>query len=281
MAFFDKSIEHAKDSLAEVSREAIDLAGERLSSVVKDGVSQAGTELKDVIWQASQEIDAKLDKISDELHAQRQFTKDDVRELVDYAGEKMGALMDERMVRAKLEISALVQEKVEYFKREIDGFFIERQRDLARERRRLFINVAIAILASLSLGFVSWLYHQYLGGGLDVFAIFRIIFASLAGGYAAYLALKLLRRWLSMSEHKKDTLFLVSRYWGVLRPESIFGTVVLVCLMAVLVGFLLFPDQIAQLTGSEKWLKTLREAYPMFRPLESPELIPAPRQPQA
>ena len=262
---FEKTIDHAKDSLAEVSREAIDLAGQRLSGVVKDGVTQAGSELKDVIWEASQVIDAKLDKISDELHEQRQFTKDDVRELVDYAGEQLGTLMDERIVRAKTEISTLAQEKVEYFKREIDSFFIERQRDLARERRRLFINVAIAILASLSLGFVSWLYHQYLGGGLDVFGVFRIVFASLAGGYAAYLAVKLLRRWLSMSEHKKDTLFLVSRYWGVLRPESIFGTLVLVCLMAVLVGFLLFPDQIAQLTGSEQWLKTLRKAYPMIR----------------
>jgi vacuolar-type H+-ATPase subunit H len=266
MALFDKTIEHAKDSLAEVSREAIDRASERLSEVVKDGVLQAGTELKDVIWRASQEIDTKLDKISEELHAQRQFTKDDVREMVDYAGERLSTVMDARIVHAKAEISALVQEKVEYFKREIDSFFIERQRDLARERRRLFINVAIAILASLSLGFVSWLYHQYLGGGIDVFAIFRIVFASLMGGYAAYLAVKLLRRWLLMSEHKKDTLFLVSRYWGALRPESIFGTVILVCLMAVLIGFLLFPEQIAQLTGSEKWLKALREAYPIFQP---------------
>jgi len=260
---FEKTIGNAKDSLAEVSRDAIDRAGERLSGVVKEGVVQAGTELKDVILEASQVIDAKLDKISEEIHAQRQFTKGDVRELVDYAGERMGALLDERMARAKVEISDLVQEKVEFFKHEIDSFFIERQRDLARERRRLFINVAIAILASLSLGFISWLYHQYLGGSLDVFAIFRIVFASLAGGYAAYLTVRVVRRWLSMSEHKKDTLFLVSRYWGVLRPVSIFGTLVLVCLMAVLVGFLLFPDQIAQLTGSEKWLDTLRKAYPM------------------
>lgn len=266
MALFDKTIDHAKESLAEVSREAIDHAGRRLSDVVREGVSQAGTELKDVIWQASQEIDAKLDKISDELHAQRQFTKDDVRELVDYAGEKLGALMDARIAHAKAEISSLVQEKVEYFKREIDAFFIERQRDLARERRRLFINIAIAVLASLSLGFVSWLYHQYIGGGLDMFAVFRIVLASLIGGYTAYLTVRLLRRWLSMSEHKKDTLFLVSRYWGVLRPESVFGTLVLVCLMAALAGLLLFPDQIARLTGSEALLRTLREAYPMFRP---------------
>lgn len=266
MALFGKTIDHAKESLAEVSRDAIDQAGTRLADVVKEGVGQAGSELKDVIWQASKEIDAKLDKISQEIHAQRQFTKGDVRELVDYAGDRLGALMDERIVRAKEEISTLVEEKVEYFKQEVDSFFIERQRDLARERRRLFINVAVAVLASLSLGFISWLYHQYLGGGIDVFAIFRIVFASLAGGYTAYLVVKLIRRWLSMSEHRKDTLFLVSRYWGVLRPESIFGTVVLVCLMAALVGFLLFPDQIAQLTGSEKWLKALREAYPMFGP---------------
>ena len=264
MALFDKTISNAKDSLAEVSREAIDHAGVRLADVVKVGVSQAGTELKDVIWKASQEIDTKLDKISEELHAQRQFTKDDVREMVDYAGERLSAVMDARIVHAKAEISSLVQEKVEYFKHEIDSFFIERQRDLARERRRLFINVAIAILASLSLGFVSWLYHQYLGGGLDVFAIFRIVFASLMGGYAAYLAVRLVRRWVSMSEHRKDTLFLVSRYWGALRPESIFGTVILVCLMAVLVGFLLFPDQIARLTGSEAWLQALREAFPFL-----------------
>lgn len=266
MALFEKSISYAKDSLAEVSREAIDRAGERLSDVVKDGVSQAGVELKDVILQASQEIDVKLDKISQELHEQRQFTKDDVRELVDYAGEKLGTLMDERIVRAKLEISELVQDKVEYFKREVDSFFIERQRDLARERRRLFLNVAVAILASLSLGFVSWLYHQTLGGRLDLFTIFRIVFASLAGGYGAWLAIKLLRRWRSMSEHRKDTLFLVSRYWGVLRPESIFGTLLLVCLMAVLVGFLLFPDQFAHWAGGEAWLGRLRQAFPFLHP---------------
>ncbi len=265
MAFFDKSIEHAKDSLAEVSRDAIDRAGDRLANVVQVGVGQAGSELKEVIWKASQEIDSKLDKISDELHAQRKFTKDDVREMVDYAGERFGAVMDARMAHAKIEISGLVQEKVEYFKHEIDSFFIQRQRDLARERRQLFINIAIAIFASLSLGFVSWLYHQYLGGDMDLFSLFRIISASLAGGYAAYLIGRLVRRWMSLSEHKKDTLYVVSRYWGALRPGSVFGALVLVCLMTALVGFLLFPEQLARLTGGEQLLKWIRTAFPGVR----------------
>ncbi len=265
MAFFEKSITHAKDSLAEVSREAIDHAGERLAGVVQIGVAQAGTELKDVIWKASQEIDAKLDKISDELHAQRQFTKDDVRELVDYAGERLGTVMDARIAHARTEIAGLVQEKVEYFKHEIDTFFIERQRDLARERRQLFVNIAIAILASLSLGFVSWLYHQYVGGDMDIFSLFRIVFASLAAGYVVYLAGRLVRRWMGLSEHKKDTLYVVSRYWGALRPQSVFGTLILVCVMTALVGFLLFPEQLARLAGGEQLLAWFRTAFPGVR----------------
>ena len=265
MAFFEKSITHAKDSLAEVSREAIDHAGERLAGVVQIGVAQAGTELKDVIWKASQEIDAKLDKISEELHSQRQFTKDDVRELVDYAGERLGTIMDARIVHARTEISGLVQEKVEYFKHEIDTFFIERQRDLARERRQLFINIAIAIFASLSLGFISWLYHQYLGGDMDLFSLFRIVFASLAGGYAVYLVGRILRRWMAMSEHKKDTLYVVSRYWGALRPGSIFSAVILVCVMTALAGFLLFPEHLANITGGKKLLEWFHTAFPGIR----------------
>ena len=262
MAFFEKSIEHAKDSLAEVSREAIDHAGERLAGVVQVGVAQAGTELKDVIWKASQEIDTKLEKISDEIHAQRQFTKDDVRELVDYAGERLGLVMDARIAHARTEISGLVQEKVEYFKHEIDTFFIERQRDLARERRQLFVNIAIAIFASLSLGFVSWLYHQYVGGDRDIFTLFRIVFASLAAGYVVYLVGRLVRRWMGLSEHKKDTIYVVSRYWGALRPQSVFGTLILVCVTTALVGFLLFPEQLARLAGGEQLLEWFRTAFP-------------------
>ena len=82
MAWFEKEISYAKDSLSEVSEQAIDRAGERLTGVVKDGVAQAGQELREVIQHAGEEIDAKLDKITQELHNQRQFTKDDVRELV-------------------------------------------------------------------------------------------------------------------------------------------------------------------------------------------------------
>lgn len=262
MAWFEKEMNYAKDSLAQVSEQAIDRAGERLANVVKEGVSGAGRELRDVILHASEEIDVKLDKISQELHNQRQFTKDDVKEMVDYAADRLSAVLDERVAVAKREISSLVQEKVEYFKAEIDDFFIRRQQDLSRERRRLFINVLIAVSASFLVGGVSWLYHRWVGGTLDIFGIFRILLASLTGGYLVYLAISLVRRWLTMSEHKKDAMYLTMRYWGVLRPESIFFNLVLICVLALLLGLLLFPEILTALPGGKTLLEIVRGVFP-------------------
>lgn len=262
MAWFEKEITYAKDSLTEVSEQAIDRAGERLTNVVKEGVAQAGQELRDVVQHAGEEIDLKLDKISQELHNQRQFTKDDVRELVDYAADKLSTVLDERVAVAKREISDLVQEKVEYFKLEVDDFFVRRQEDLARERRRLFFNVLIAVSASFLVGAVSWLYHRFMGGTLDIFGVFRILFASLTAGYVVYLAASLVRRWMTMSEHKKDAMYLTMRYWGVLRPESIFMNLVLLCVLALLFGLLLFPDVLAVLPGGKALLELARGALP-------------------
>lgn len=264
MAWFEKEMNFAKDSLAQVSEQAIDRAGERLSGVVKEGVSEAGRELREVILHASEEIDAKLDKISQELHNQRQFTKDDVKEMVDYAADRLSTVLDERVAVAKREISSLVQEKVEYFKQEVDVFFIRRQEDLARERRRLFFNVLIAVGASLLVGGVSWLYHSLVGGALDIFGIFRILFASLTGGYVVYLAVSFVRRWITMSEHEKDAMYLTMRYWGVLRPESVFFNLVLLCILALLFGLLLFPDVLTEIPGGKGLLEFVRGSLPRF-----------------
>jgi hypothetical protein len=262
MAWFEKEMNYAKDSLAQVSEQAIERAGERLSGVVKEGVSEAGRELRDVILHAGEEIDAKLDKISQELHNQRQFTKDDVKEMVDYSADKLSTVLDERVAVAKREISSLVQEKVEYLKHEIDDFFIRRQEDLARERRRLFFNVLVAVGASLLVGAVSWLYHRWVGGELDIFGIFRILLASLTGGYLVYMVIAFVRHWLTMSEHEKDAMYITMRYWGVLRPESVFLNLLLLCVLALLLGLLMFPEILAALPGGKQLLDFARGSMP-------------------
>jgi hypothetical protein len=250
MAWFQKEMDYAKESLAEASQSAIDRAGERLSEVMGDGVRLAGRELREVVESASREIDAKLDKISEELHSQRQFTKDDVRELVDYAGERLSVVLDERIAVMKREISELAREKTEYFKSEVDAFFIQRQRDLARERRRMVLNIVLALAASVGVAVVGLWYKGFIGGEqVDMFTVFRIVLAALTGGYGVYLVVNLLTRWLRLSEHRKDMLFLAARYWGVLRPASLFGTSVLLVLSALVLLLLAFPEQIAGLLG--------------------------------
>lgn len=260
MAWFQKEMDYARESLVKVSESAIDRAADKLNGVVRDGIEHASTELREVVESTSQQIDAKLDKISDELHSQRQFTKSDVKELVDYAADKLGVTIDERVHVMKLEITALVQEKVEYFKHEVDSFFVQRQQDIARERRRLFMNIFIAVGASFLMGGVSLMYHRYSAGTVDLFGIFRIVFISLAAGYLAYMAATMLRRYRQMTEHKKDVMFLAMKYWGFLRPESIFGHLLLIVLLLVLYAVMFYPELLVQLTGSEtlgRWVNTL------------------------
>jgi hypothetical protein len=249
MTWFKSEMDYAGERL----EKAVGVAAEQLNGVVREGIAQAGAELRDVVLGASHEVDVKLDKISLELHDQRQFTKDDVRELVDYATERLGATIDDRVRMIKGEITDLVQEKVEYLKSEVDDFFVQRQQDLARERRRLIVNILIAVAASLGVAAFSLMYHRLVAGSLDLYGLFRVVFLSLTGGYGAWLLVNLARRYLRMSEHQKDAIFLAMRYWGVLRPESILGHVLVLAFLLGVFVLLMFPETLAHWTGSP-WL---------------------------
>jgi F0F1-type ATP synthase membrane subunit b/b' len=87
--WFEKEMDYARESLEKVASFAIDRAGERLGQTVHEGIAAASQELREIILGASHEVDSKLDKTSEELHSQRQFTKADVKELVDYAADRL------------------------------------------------------------------------------------------------------------------------------------------------------------------------------------------------
>ena len=229
---FEKTIDYARESLIAASEAAVDRAGDRLSQVVDN---------------ASQAIDEKLDKISQELHSQRSMTKDDVREMVDYAADRLTVVLDDRIAAMRREIAGLVEEKTEYFKAEIDAFFIKRQQDLARERRRLLINIVLASGAALAVGAVSLFYKGI--REWDLLTVFRVVMASLAGGYGVWLVLSLLRGWLRMTEHKKDLVFVAARYWGWLRPASVFSSLVVLAILLLLSLVLMFPNETLELIG--------------------------------
>jgi hypothetical protein len=229
---FEKTIDYARDSLIAASEAAVDKAGDRLGQVVEN---------------ASQAIDEKLDKISQELHSQRSLTKDDVRELVDYAADRLSVVLDQRIAVMRHEITELVQEKTEYFKAEIDAFFIQRQQDLARERRRLLLNIVLAAGAALAVGAVSLFYKGI--QEWDLLTVFRVVLAALAGGWGVWLAVSMLRRWRMMSEHRKDLFFLAARYWGWLQPASVFSALVVLAILVILSLALAFPQEAMRLIG--------------------------------
>jgi hypothetical protein len=254
MTWFQKEMDYARTSLEKVSEHAIGEAANKLNAAVRDGIAEAGGELREIISGASQDIDNKLDKISLELHDQRQFTKTDVKELVDYAADKLGATIDARVLVMKQEITNLVQEKVEYFKAEVDQFFVKRQLDIARERQRLFMNIFIAVGASFLMGGVSLMYQRYSAGTVNLFGIFRVVFVSLAAGYLVYTGIAMLRRYRQMSEHRKDVMFLAMRYWGFLRPESLLGHLALLALLLIFYGLVFYPELFARMTGNAAWV---------------------------
>jgi hypothetical protein len=55
------------------------------------------------------------------------------------------------------------------------------------------------------------------------------------------------------------------RYWGVLRPESVFMNLVLLCVAALLFGLLLFSDVLAQLPGGKALLQWVHDIIPVLR----------------
>lgn len=254
MGWVENKLDYAGDRL----EKAVEHAADKLNLVVREGIAEAGSELRDVVVATSREVDGKLDKISEELSSQRHFTKSDVKELVDYAADRIGATLDQRIRIMRSEITDLVQEKVEYLKAEVDQFFIQRQRELAQERRRLIANVLIAVVASIAVAAVSYVYHRADTGTTDVFSLFRIVFLSLTGGYAVYLVVNLALKYSRMAEHRKDLLFVAARYWGVLRPQSVLGHLVVLLLIALVYGLMLFPETLAQMTGTGALLKWLR-----------------------
>ncbi len=237
---------------------SVEHAAEKLSGVIEQGIEKAGSELREVLREGSREIDTKLDKISQELSSQRHFTKNDVRDLVDYAAERFGVMFDQRVQGAKQEFAMLVEEKIDYLKSEVDTFFIRRQQDLARERRRLLMNVLIAVLASVGVAAVSLGYHRLAASQIDLYSMFRIAFASLSGGYLVFMLVQAVRKYRRMKEHQKDLMFLTMRYWGVLRPQSLLLHGLLLAGIILLYVLLFWPQALTQFTVGARLVAWLR-----------------------
>jgi hypothetical protein len=70
--------------LNQVKTAAGELVDEKLSPMIKSSIDEAGSELSRVVLEASQRVEENIRILSQEIHNQRQLTKDDIKSLINY-----------------------------------------------------------------------------------------------------------------------------------------------------------------------------------------------------
>lgn len=199
---------------------AIDDSVLQASSRLQETVKKAGDELRSVVQEAGDKLDENIRQLSHEIHNQRSMTKEDIKALVDYATDKIGLVMDQRITQLKDETSALINDKVVLLKAELEDATI-------KSRKMLYTNLAISCSAALSMAVIGFIYKKITIGQLDPFVLFRIFLFSCAIGAGLMGALKIYQDWRAKSAIKKGVASTVFNFVGVFRPNGALGLFVL------------------------------------------------------
>ena len=206
---FDNELNAVKGKLAELIRE-------ELKPGINEAITQAGHELSSVVNDASVQIQTNIKIISEEIHNHRSLTKDDITALIDYAANKIGTTIDERVKQTRTEVAALITEKIELVKIELEDSAI-------RSRKTLYFNVAISVAAAVAMAGVGLIYKKISLGELDIYTLFRVLLLSAATGTLFFSALKALTQWRTLNKAKKNIATVAINYLGIIRPNGALG----------------------------------------------------------
>ncbi|MFZ6674288.1 hypothetical protein [Undibacterium sp. Xuan67W] len=192
-------------------------------------IQQVSTELSQVIQQAGAKIDRNIAALSDEIHNQRSMTKDDIKALIDYSTEQIGAALDQRILAIKHETSTLINEKIDMLKCELEDAAVT-------SRKTMYVNVAISISAAIAMAIIGLIYKKISLGELNLLNVFRVTLLSCATFTFVLSAMKGWQRWRGMKQSKKGVATIAISYFGVLRPNGAVGLFLLS--LALLAGWL-------------------------------------------
>ncbi len=109
MALFTADL---RNELSQIKEATDDIVKNQLSPLISDAISQAGKELGDVVEHASTQIQANIQSVSEEIHNQRKLTKDDIKELIDYAAEQVGNTLESSLEKTKREFETTISHNV-------------------------------------------------------------------------------------------------------------------------------------------------------------------------
>ncbi|WP_155845400.1 hypothetical protein [Chitinilyticum aquatile] len=213
--------------LAQVKAAAGELIDEKVDPLVKSSLTQAGQELSQVIFEAGKQVEANIKMLSEEIHNQRRFTKEELVILIDYASEKLASTIDERLAIAKAEASSLVSEKLAQLKTEFEDAAI-------KSRKTLYTNIALSVSAAIAMAIVGFIYKKISYGELDIFVVFRVFLLSTAVGTGLFSLLKAITHWQSLNRTKKNIATTLIGYAGSVRPNGAAGLFVISMLLIVI-----------------------------------------------
>lgn len=213
VGFFDVDL---KPELAQLEAAVNGIVDDKLTPLVDGAIRQAGAELGAVVNQASTQLQQNIQVLSREIHSQRRMTGDEITRLIDYAAEKIGECIDQRVGQIRRETSELLEEKICVLKSELDEAAV-------RSRKTLYSNLAVSIGAAVGMAVVGLIYKKVSLGQLDVFALFRVLLLAAAVGTGAFSLLKMLGQWRGMNREKKNLSVVLVSYLGVVRPNGAAG----------------------------------------------------------
>jgi hypothetical protein len=222
-----------RDELKQVKDAIGDVVDAKLNPMIGGAISQASAELGNVVKQASDQLQANIVVLSNEIHDQRRVTKDDVMVLIDYAAEKIGKSIDERLGVAKNELSLLVTEKIAHLRTELEDAAV-------RSRKTLYFNLSVSVLTALLMAVIGVVYRKITLDQLDVYSLFRVLLLSSAVGTGLFAVLKMFTSWRGMNRTKKNVAAVAISYLGILRPNGALGMCILSLVLLLCWAFVTF-----------------------------------------
>lgn len=215
-----------KKELEQVKSATNDIVKEQINPMIQGAIKQAGSELNSVVTKAGDQIDESIKMLSQEIHSQRQLTRDDLIYLIDYSAEKLAKTIDDRMLQAKKEASAFLTEKISQLK-------IEMEDAATKSRKTLYANVAISIFGALLMAIVGIIYKKISLGEVDIFTAFRVLLLSMATGTGIFSVLKAVHNWIALNKNKKNIATVAINHLSIFRPNGAIGLFLLALLLFV------------------------------------------------
>jgi len=213
MALFNIDCEKELNQVTSATKEIVE---GQLSPLIEKTINHASGEIGCIISQAGKLIQDNIKVLSDEVHNQRQITKEDIKILIDYASDKIGSTVDQRISQAKNELSTLLTDKILQIRAELEDTAI-------KSRKTLYFNLAISLASAVLMAGVGIVYRKISIGELDIFNVFRVLLLSSATGTGVFSGLKMLNQWRIINKDKRNIAITAINYLGVLRPNGAFG----------------------------------------------------------